>query len=90
MYKEIGERIGSIVDVKNMQYGDSINCTADFLKLLFPNGIPVEAYKDLGIIVRIWDKIKRIASGNKGSENAYNDIAGYAILMSKEDKNERL
>ena len=37
------------------------------------------------MIVRIWDKLKRIANGNKGEENAWQDIAGYGILMCGSD-----
>jgi hypothetical protein len=83
-YEEIGRRIGETVDEKNSLYGDSINSTAQFLLTLFPNGIHPEAYADVGILVRLYDKMKRVAEGNKGAENAYNDIAGYGILMSRE------
>lgn len=82
-YKEVGSSIGHIVDQKNKQYGNAINDTEDFLRLLYPCGIAPSDYKNIGILVRIFDKIKRIANGNKGDENAYMDIAGYAILMSK-------
>jgi hypothetical protein len=82
-YKDIGTRIGQLVDDKNAQYGDSINSTAEFLRLLFPNGITPDHFAHVGIMVRIWDKVKRVAAGNKGNENAYEDIAGYGILMSQ-------
>ena len=87
-YEAIGKSIGELVDKKNAQYGDSINNTAEFLDTLFPNGIPVEMYRYLGILVRMYDKMKRIANGNQGDENAWNDIAGYAILMSEEIPND--
>ena len=69
-YKNIGEKIGLIVEAKNKQYGDAINNTAEFLILLFPEGIKPDQYKDLGIIVRVYDKLKRVANGNQGEENA--------------------
>lgn len=81
-YESISQDIGRLVDEKNSQYGDSINSTAEFLRLLFPEGIPVEAYGDLGVIVRVFDKLKRIANGNQGEENAWSDLAGYGILMA--------
>jgi hypothetical protein len=59
--------------------------SVDELRLLFPDGIKPAQYNDLGVIVRVWDKLKRIANGNQGEENAWQDIAGYAILMAKED-----
>ncbi len=85
-YSNIGERIGQLVQVKNEQYGDAFNKSGDFLKILFPDGIKPEQYKDMLGLVRVFDKQMRIAHGNQGNENAWNDIAGYGILKSvKED-----
>lgn len=84
-YEERAIKIGQLVDKKNKQYGDSVNATGEVLRLLFPDGIKPAQYNDLGVIVRVWDKLKRIANGNQGEENAWQDIAGYAILMAKED-----
>lgn len=83
LYEAIGLSIGTKVTEKNKQYGDAINSTEEFLKLLYPNGIKPEQYADLGIVIRIYDKLKRIANGNQGEENAYFDIAGYGILGVK-------
>lgn len=79
-YEEKARQIGRIVDVKNQQYGNSINDTEGFLKLLYPKGIPIEEYRNLGLLVRIWDKLKRIANGNKGDEDAWADLTGYGLL----------
>jgi hypothetical protein len=80
-YEATGRDIGQLVDKKNAQYGDAINVTGQFLELLYPNGIPLSQYNNVGVLVRIWDKMKRISNGNQGEENAWNDIAGYGILM---------
>lgn len=79
-FSEIARQIGEIVSSKNKQYGDAINSTSVFLKELYPNGIKPEQYGDLGLIIRIHDKLKRIANGNNGNEDAYSDLAGYGIL----------
>jgi hypothetical protein len=84
-YTRTGREIGQLVDKKNAQYGDAINVTGDFLKLLFPNGIQPENYNNVAVLVRVFDKMKRIANGNQGEENAWRDICGYGLLMSKED-----
>lgn len=83
-YKLIGESIGKLVDEKNKQYGDSFNKSAEFLKILYPNGVPVEHYSDMLGIIRVFDKLMRIANGNQGNENGWNDICGYSILKSAE------
>lgn len=79
-YEKIGQEIGRLVDKKNAQYGDAVKATDEFLKILFPDGIKPDQYADLGLLIRIYDKMKRIANGNKGEENAWIDITGYGIL----------
>lgn len=79
--KDIAKEIGDIVLLKNIAYGNAINDTEGFLKLLFPNGISVEKYYHMGLLIRIWDKLKRIATKEDAfGESPYMDIAGYAIL----------
>ena len=88
-YRSIGTKIGEFVQVKNDMYGSSFAKCGDFLKILYPDGVKPHQYKDMLAIVRIFDKQMRIANGNQGDENAFNDIAGYGILMSAEsDKDE--
>lgn len=73
--------IGKLVQEKNNAYGNSFEQAGEFLKLLFPNGIPVSSYTDMLCIVRIFDKLKRIATHkNAYNESPYKDLDGYAIL----------
>lgn len=84
-YKAIGEKIGTLVDEKNRAYGDSFNKAGDFLKILYPNGVRPEQYKDVLGLVRVFDKQMRIATDKDAlGENPWNDITGYGILMSEE------
>ena len=83
-YEFIGTSIGKLVDEKNKQYGDAFNKSGEFLKILYPNGIKPEQYSDMLGIVRVFDKLMRIANGNQGNENAWKDIGGYALLKSEE------
>jgi hypothetical protein len=79
-FEEVGRSIGALVAEKNAAYGDAVNATAEYLRWLYPNGIPVDRYRDVGLLVRIGDKLKRIANGDNGEESAWSDICGYAIL----------
>lgn len=80
LYETCAARLGRLVAEKQIAYGDSFRYTGDVLKLLFPNGVPVERYDDLLTIARIVDKLFRVANQkNYGGENPYEDIAGYAI-----------
>jgi hypothetical protein len=85
----VGNAIGRLVDEKNKAYGDSFNQSGEFLKILFPNGISPDHYGDMLGIVRVFDKLMRIASKKDAfGESPWNDIAGYAILKSGLDKPE--
>lgn len=86
-YKQIAEEIANLVTEKQKAYGNSFGEAEAFLKLLYPDGIPVEKYKDMLTLVRIWDKIKRIATDKDAlGESPYNDIMGYCLLALNEIK----
>lgn len=89
-YKELAEQIGNLVDQKNLAYGSSFDQAGDFLKLLYPNGIPVDSYTDALCIVRIFDKLKRLGNSsnlpvNEGKIDAWKDIVGYGLLGLHKD-----
>lgn len=80
-YEELAKKIGNLVDKKNVSYGNSFEQAEIFLRLLYPNGINLDQYGDMLCIVRIFDKIKRIATQkNAFNENPYEDIVGYGLL----------
>lgn len=86
-YNEVAKEIGELVTEKNKAYGDSFSQAQDFLKLLYPKGIPVESYGDMLCIVRMFDKLKRIATKKDAfGESPYRDIAGYALLGVLKDE----
>ncbi len=85
-YQHIGLAIGKLVDEKNKAYGDAFNKTSDFLKILYPNGVQPEQYGDMLAIVRIFDKLMRIATDKEAlGENPFRDIAGYGILKAADE-----
>ena len=83
-YEEIGEEIGKLVAAKNKAYGDSFSKSGEVLKQLFPNGVQPNQYQDLLTIVRVIDKLFRIATKKDAlGENPWKDICGYSILAIK-------
>jgi hypothetical protein len=85
-YEQIGMRIGALVDEKNRAYGDSFNKSHKFLELLYPEGIKIEQYSDMLALIRMFDKMMRVANQKEAfGENPFKDLAGYAILKSEED-----
>lgn len=80
-YDEIAQAIATLLATKQAQYGDSVGTAPKILALLYPDGVCVGQYGDLLTIVRILDKLKRIATANADDpEDAWLDLAGYAVL----------
>ncbi len=80
--KQVSSEISELLAQKNEAYGDSFHSTGKVMAILYPDGIPANKVKDALIIVRILDKITRIAKGNKAAfgESPYRDICGYSTL----------
>jgi hypothetical protein len=80
-FQEIGNRIGTLVDEKDRAYGEAIVAVEGILSIFYPNGIRPECYKDALILVRMLDKLSRIAKGNEQAfgESPWVDCAGYAM-----------
>ncbi len=91
--KQLANEIANVLQIKNMQYGDSFSKAPKILEILYPEGIRPNQYKDLLTIVRILDKINRISGGKGETEDPYKDIAGYGILaqvLHEEENKEKL
>ena len=86
-YKKIGTEIGKLVDKKNKAYGDSFGQAGKVLEILYPKGVDPSQYTDFLTIIRVIDKLFRIAN-DKGAfqESPWRDIAGYAILGAAKDQ----
>jgi hypothetical protein len=77
----LGREVGELVAKKNEAYGDSFAQCGEFLQLLYPQGVKPEEYGDMLAIVRVWDKLKRIATDQDAfGESPWKDVAGYALL----------
>jgi hypothetical protein len=80
-FEKIASDLSTILSMKNEAYGNAFDKTTAILTLLYPNGITVEQYKDVHVIIRMLDKISRIARDNDPfGESPYKDLAGYSIL----------
>ncbi len=81
-YEEIGREVGCLTDRKNKAYGNSFHKCADYLMMLYPNGIRPDQYKDVLGLARDFDKNMRIATNRDAmGENPWKDKAGYSLLM---------
>lgn len=83
-YTEIGTMVGKLVQEKNDAYGDSFNQSGRVLRVLYPNGISPDQMDDAMAVIRILDKLFRIAhDGDAFGESPFADISGYGLLGMK-------
>jgi hypothetical protein len=80
-YEELGRNIGKLITQKQSRYGDSFHKSQEVIQILYPNGIKPDDYPNILTIIRILDKLFRIATNNDPTgESPWQDIAGYAML----------
>lgn len=80
-FLKVATDLGNLLEEKNQAYGNAFVKSTEILNVLYPKGIKPEQYQDLGLIIRILDKLSRIAKNNDPfGEDPFKDIAGYAIL----------
>jgi len=90
-YAQLGETIGLLVESKQKQYGDSFGKSGQIVRVLYPDGIAAHQLDDALALVRVIDKLFRIAQRGEdgkdlGGESPWRDIAGYALLGATRDE----
>jgi len=84
-YEEIGSLIGALADKKNAAYGNSIHDAGKIMRILYPRGINPDQMDDALAMIRILDKMFRIATAKRAfGENPFQDIAGYGIVKCRD------
>jgi len=80
-YVQLSREIGELVEKKQAAYGDSFTKAGRVMRILYPAGIAPEQMDDALCLVRMIDKMFRIATDRDAlGESPYRDIAGYALL----------
>lgn len=88
-YEELGAEIGKLVETKQAAYGDAFGKSGEVMRILYPDGIPVEKLDDALTVVRVLDKLFRIATSRDAlGESPWRDIAGYALLSAERAQNQ--
>lgn len=89
-YEKLGIEIGKLVGEKQAAYGDSFGRSGAVMRALYPNGISPEQMDDALAIVRIVDKLFRIATRKDAfGESPYKDLVGYSLLGAARHERER-
>jgi hypothetical protein len=86
VFRSMGEEIGFLVDKKQEAYGDSYGRSGAVMRELYPNGINLLQMDDALAVVRVVDKLFRIATRKDAfGESPWKDIAGYGLLGCRKD-----
>jgi len=86
VFAKLGLEIGELVAKKQVAYGDSFSKAGEVMKILYPNGISNEAFQDALTVVRVIDKLFRIATKKDAfEESPWRDIVGYGLLSVARD-----
>lgn len=83
--------IGKLVDEKQAAYGDSFGRSGDVLRVLYPDGIQPDQYDGMLAVMRVVDKLFRVAThggSDPMKESPGRDIAGYGLLMAARHEGE--
>lgn len=80
-YVQEALNLAELVTKKQVAYGDSFGQADRIIQVLYPKGIMPEQYGDALAVIRVIDKLFRIANKKYAlAENPWQDIAGYALL----------
>lgn len=89
-YAKLGKEIGELVTEKQAAYGDSFGRAGEVLRILYPEGVSPDSYRDLLTVTRVLDKLFRIATDRDAlGESPWRDVAGYALLATMATEKER-
>jgi hypothetical protein len=80
-FESIGASLGRLVAEKQAAYGDSFGKSGAVMRILYPAGIAADQVDDALTVVRILDKLFRVATARDAlGESPFRDIGGYALL----------
>ena len=80
-YAQEDINLAELITKKQVAYGDSFGQSKRIIEILYPKGISPEQYQDALAMIRVIDKLFRIANKKFAfDENPWQDVAGYALL----------
>lgn len=77
----IAAQVAETVQKKNAAYGDAFGKAGVVMRALYPDGVPPAKLDDALTVVRVIDKLFRIATDRDAlGESPWADVLGYALL----------
>lgn len=85
--KQVAVNLADLVIEKQIAYGDSFGKSGQIMAVLYPDGVKPEQMSDMLTIVRVIDKLFRIANKKDAfGESPWRDIMGYSLLAVVRDE----
>jgi hypothetical protein len=83
--RKVGVGVTKNTIAKNRKYGDAARTVSDLVHVLYPDGIQPYQYDNALLLIRLLDKVVRVASYTPerlaaDDESPWIDIAGYGLL----------
>ena len=89
-YKDIADNVAKLVEEKQEAYGNSFGKSCSVLEVLYPDGVKPADYPDLLTVVRVLDKLFRVATNKDAfGESPWKDIMGYSLLATYRDYSDK-
>ena len=89
-YEATGRDVGRLVASKQAAYGDACGKSGAIMCVLYPGGITPEKMDDALTVVRVLDKLFRIATNRDAlGEDPWRDVTGYGLLSVVRREGER-
>ena len=80
-YHNVAREVAELVIEKQKAYGDSFSRAGEVMKILYPDGISHSQMDEALCIIRVLDKLFRVATMRDAfGESPWRDIIGYALL----------
>lgn len=80
-YHDVARSVADLVVSKQAAYGDSFGKSGNVMRELYPNGIRPDQLDDALTVVRVVDKLFRIATDRDAfGEDPWRDVLGYSLL----------
>ena len=90
VWEDIAAEVGALVKAKNEAYGSSFQRAGEVMRILYPHGVSPENLDDALTIVRVLDKLFRVATKKDAfGESPWRDVIGYALLAVARDEARR-
>jgi len=80
-FHTIAKSVANVCQEKNKAYGDSFKKAGAVMRILYPDGVSIIQLDDALVVVRVIDKLFRIATSRDSfGESPWRDICGYSLL----------